>query len=46
MYILFIGGNDDTAIELRTCDAENVNNNILLDLEKCSRTPALDALWK
>ncbi|KAI3454724.1 hypothetical protein Pfo_011387 [Paulownia fortunei] len=40
------GGIGHTTIELRTCNAENGNNNLLPDLEKCSRAPALDALWK
>ncbi|XP_011072870.1 uncharacterized protein LOC105157988 [Sesamum indicum] len=40
------GGNRLTAVELRTCNAENVNNNLLPDLEKRSVTPALDAVWK
>ncbi|KAL2243029.1 UNVERIFIED_CONTAM: hypothetical protein Sindi_0420900 [Sesamum indicum] len=41
-----LGGNRLTAVELRTCNAENVNNNLLPDLEKRSVTPALDAVWK
>ncbi|KAK4437012.1 hypothetical protein Salat_0035100 [Sesamum alatum] len=40
------GGNGLTAVDLRTCNSENVNNNLLPDLEKCLVTPALDALWK
>ncbi|KAK4395808.1 hypothetical protein Sango_1735100 [Sesamum angolense] len=40
------GGNRLNAVELQTCNAENVNNNLLPDLEKCSETPALDAVWK
>ncbi|KAL0442079.1 UNVERIFIED_CONTAM: hypothetical protein Sradi_0146800, partial [Sesamum radiatum] len=39
-------GNRINAVELQTCNAENVNNNLLPDLEKCSETPALDAVWK
>ncbi|PIN03106.1 hypothetical protein CDL12_24377 [Handroanthus impetiginosus] len=46
LRVAISGGNATVAIEPRTCNIENVNNNLLPDLEKCQCTPSLDALWK
>ncbi|KAL6497350.1 hypothetical protein OROGR_029279 [Orobanche gracilis] len=40
------GGTGRATLKQRTCNAENLNNNLLPDSDECSCSPALDALWK